>query len=666
MSKTFTRREALTIGFGATAGSVLYPSSSVLGADSALSTNPVEHIVPCPKQVTMDSGPGLSPLLLDRCLASVDDFQPDERIRVSIGEVDAHSPEAYRLDIDASGATIVGASQAGAFYGVQTLAQIVRFALESEAEIPSISILDWPDIAYRAVHFDTKHHLDTLDTYYRAIDRLASLKVNAIIWEFEDKLRYRRRPEIGSDNAISLEEMQALTRYARRRHIEISPLVQGLGHAGFILKHPEFSHLRDDPESDWAFDPMQDQTYEVQFDLYRDAIEATPGSKYLHIGGDEVNVGASQEAQDSGMSPLELHLLWLNKVSVFLVKQGRIPIMWDDMPLKHGEVYRTTHDGSIGKAKSAQVWKAASDTLDGLVEQFPREAVYMRWSYHTPSIPGNQDALDWYAKSDLKVMSATAAQTRWPVYPRRNGNLEPIRTLCRMTATRSIDGILCTSWDDDSPHMAFYWRGWTCFSDFSWHSEGRNEAEALLAYASQSYGKAAAPFAAQGLTSLENAMDIWDTVLITSSRRNVCWPATMEGIIDPPTSANSIIWRADNGERIARAEEGLRLTQTARKALETALQSCDRNRYELELALALVNLQSWSHEVISTAGTTPYPTLENRWKAFLELYNQQRILRNPPGYVLDQNHHTHQAACSNGPEWMIAVELEYNRRLESK
>lgn len=54
--------------------------------------------------------------------------------------------------------------------------------------------------------------------------------------------------------------MQALCRYAKERNIEITPLVQGLGHAGFILKH--HWELRENPDSDWEFCPSDPRTYD--------------------------------------------------------------------------------------------------------------------------------------------------------------------------------------------------------------------------------------------------------------------------------------------------------------------------------------------------------------------------------------------------------------------
>ena len=53
----------------------------------------------------------------------------------------------------------------------------------------------------------------------------------------EDKIKYERQPEIGSDDALSISEWKKLSNYAKERNIEISPLIQGLGHASFSMKN---------------------------------------------------------------------------------------------------------------------------------------------------------------------------------------------------------------------------------------------------------------------------------------------------------------------------------------------------------------------------------------------------------------------------------------------
>jgi hexosaminidase len=660
----------------------------ILLLSALLQANSLESfaIVPMPKSVVVNStgglglgsigglsiGEELDSLVLPHNLSDLPRRGDQPSISVVIDELGLQGEEGYELSVKPGSIRIRGESVAGAFYGLQTLSQLMEDAKENSAAIPFLTIRDWPDIDYRAVHFDTKHHLDTMDSYYAAIDRLAGLKVNAIVWEFEDKLRYRLQPKVGASHAISMEEMQALTHYARRRFIEISPLVQGLGHASFILKHPNYKHLRDDPNSDWAFCPIDEGTYEVLFDLYRDAIEATPGARYLHIGGDEVRVGKSELAKASGLDTLGLHLHWLNRVNDFLVDLGRTPIMWDDMPLKHGGVYASTHKSVFSEARSAELWEANREGLDRVVEMFPKEAVYMRWSYTNPGLPGNKLALDWYRDGGLNAMAATAAQTRWPLFPRNDGNVGPIREFCRMTAQRGLAGILCTAWDDDSPHMAFYWRGWTPFADFSWNSEGRDEQQALMAFTQRAYGAKAAESAHQAYRALEQAMNFWDTALVSSNRRNVCQEATMNKLIALPELETRDQWLKQNAAVLAKVGAG-DLTQAASIAFHEVLNKSVRNRHELSLCehlsqlpihsqAILVLLKEWSEnptqDVIDRirAWTDQFTSA---WNELQVAYSHSRIPNNPPDYLLDQNHHAHQANHSNELGWMVAVELKF-------
>ena len=230
------------------------------------------------------------------------------------------SEEGYLMTISKDKIEITATGEAGLFYGCQSLEQLLEDARDFKKPVPSCTITDYPALSYRAVHFDVKHHLDHMNYYYESIDRLARYKINAVVFEFEDKLRYQLQPLVGAPQSISLDEMAALTKYARDRHIEITPLVQGLGHASFILKHEAYSGLRELPWNHWAFCPLNEGTYQVLFDLYRDAIKATPGSKYLHIGGDEIgNIGlcprCKPTADKEGM--MSLNLYWLKRVCEF-------------------------------------------------------------------------------------------------------------------------------------------------------------------------------------------------------------------------------------------------------------------------------------------------------------------------------------------------------------
>ena len=169
---------------------------------------------------------------------------------------------------------------------------------------------------------------------------------------------------------MTIKQWQKLSEYAHARNISISPLVQGLGHASFILKHEKYKSLRDDPQSDWAFNPLNPQTYDVQYDLYLDALDALPHGKYLHVGGDEVNTNG----RNSGKSALELQLIWLNKVCQFAEENGRTPIFWDDMPLKQTGVYYPMYKPEMPKAKVDSIWNANENILKQFYQNFQKIA----------------------------------------------------------------------------------------------------------------------------------------------------------------------------------------------------------------------------------------------------------------------------------------------------
>jgi len=451
------------------------------------------------------------------------------------------SPEGYVLEIKTGQVILRAKDNAGLFYGCQTLVQLLEDAQDEQINIPECRITDYPDIAYRAVHLDLKHHLDAGYYYYAMIDRLAQVKINAIIVEFEDKLRYRKAPLIGASDAISVEEFAAISRYAKERNIEISPLVQGLGHASFILKHKEYKNLRDDTTSDWSFDAMNPQTYDLQFSLYEDAIAATPYGKYLHVGGDEVgNLGMSELSKKSGLTPMQLQMTWLKKVCDFAQSHNRIPIFWDDMVFKLSSLYQTTWDSSVSIEEAKNVWKENEHKLEENINLFPKTCVYMRWNYDTPDILGNQKAIDWYKSHSLMVMAATAAQTMWPIMPREKSNFQPIKDFCKITSEKKLSGILCTAWDDCSPHFETYWRGFYDFAFFSWNYANVKAEEVHSTFRHRFYAPALSDSSFEFQDMLEKALVFWETALIGKGDRNN-YPKDID-LIQLPNEQSSGSW----------------------------------------------------------------------------------------------------------------------------
>ena len=104
------------------------------------------------------------------------------------------SEEGYILTVSGEKAEITAKGEAGLFYGCQSLEQLLEDSRDYNKPVPACKITDFPALSYRAVHFDVKHHLDHMNYYYESIDRLARYKINAVVFEFEDKLRFRGSP----------------------------------------------------------------------------------------------------------------------------------------------------------------------------------------------------------------------------------------------------------------------------------------------------------------------------------------------------------------------------------------------------------------------------------------------------------------------------------------
>ncbi|MEP7374312.1 MAG: family 20 glycosylhydrolase [Chitinophagaceae bacterium] len=617
------------------------------------------------------------------------------------------SEEGYLMTITKDNIEIKATGEAGLFYGCQSLEQLLEDARDFKKPIPSSTITDYPVLSYRAVHFDVKHHLDHMNYYYESIDRLARYKINAVVFEFEDKLRYQRQPLVGAPQSISLDEMAALTKYAQERHIEITPLVQGLGHATFILKHEAYAGLRELPWNHWAFCPLNEGTYQVLFDLYRDAIKATPGSKYLHIGGDEIgNIGlcprCKPTADKEGM--MALNLYWLKRVCEFAKENNRIPIFWDDMPLQHAGLYKSTWSDDVTLAEANEAWKQGVPKLDSLQMDFPKNCVYMRWNYSMANQPGNILALDWYKTHGLKAMIATATNAEGGMLfqsDERNKGMASsgvisIQSFIQLAAKKNISGMLCTAWDDKSPHMENYWRGFIAAAEYSWSPNGRTLEEYDVVWLQREFGLSL-PGYTKFNDQLRSGSVLWyeaffkngnlldDDNALQSMKQVEHWLKPLEGrentafdyttkLIELPDLKSPGSWSQKYKDRLSQSASQINNYTAVAQKLKELYNSSSRNKYYWSLSLALYNLQASAPRILLALKKTDSPgkaqqksgieevknalmQFREAWEEVQSVYSQTRFIAYPSNFVADR--YFHLASQREDLTWMIQAEELY-------
>ena len=599
----------------------------------------------------------------------------NSQIEFSILPKETKISESYSLEIGVEKIKIEAQDKAGLFYSFITLNQILEDASEQELGLPLVEIKDSPKIAFRPIHIDVKHHLEKKSYYYDLLDEIAQLKINGIIVEIEDKLKYKRRPEVASSDAISIEEWRKISKYALNRNIKISPLVQGLGHASFVLKHDKNKHLRDDPESDWAFNPLDPETYNLQYDLYKDAFEAFPHGKYLHVGGDEVNT----TGRESGKSALELNLIWLNKVSDFAAEHDRIPIFWDDMPLKQAGLMGPIYDEKMPLKTVDSVWEANEPNLNRFIEQFPKNCVYMRWNYHLAESYGNGKAMDWFSSNGFSVMGATAGQTRWTLMPQRESNIDQIRIFAEQSIKRNYNGLLLTLWDDDSPHFELYKRGISAFAEFTWGGLQRSKAEFKKVYRHRMFGPDFTSEEYAFIDGLDKPVAVWTNLLVKEGTHrnalNQLKNPIENYIIDLPEFDKKGTWTQKYSKRLADIKVQLVALKEIRRTIASLQAKNTSAKYNLEVYNEVINLVDYNFKLMkslslldntrSTEEETKlikdlqnlvYEFKEVR-KQFEEVYGKSRKLNKPNDYILDQDHHRHPANQSINFDWQFTAEL---------
>jgi len=308
--------------------------------------------------------------------------------------VDARlAPEEYILKIRKGKVSIKGGSDAGVFWGEQTLAQIHQQCPET---VPNLTICDKPEFAYRGAHLDCCRHFWAVDEVKTFIDLMAIHKLNTFHWHlaedqgwrFESK-KYPKLTEIaawrsgtmigrewGSDDGIrhggfyTQEEMKDVVAYASGKFITVIPEIEMPGHATAALAaYPELGCTGGPYEviKEWGVFPDifcvgKDKTIQFLKDILDEVCEIFP-SEYIHIGGDEAPRTRWESCPDcqarikaEGLENEAQLQSWLNnQIETYLNSKGRKIIGWDEI-LEGG----VTRSATVMSWRGPQGGKAAA------------------------------------------------------------------------------------------------------------------------------------------------------------------------------------------------------------------------------------------------------------------------------------------------------------------
>lgn len=243
----------------------------------------------------------------------------EKTINLQLG-LASENPEAYELNVTEQGINIKGTSEAGVFYGIQTLRKSLPTGKNKAVALPAVTINDYPRFSYRGMMLDVGRHTFSVDSIKRYIDILALHNINRFHWHLSDDQGWRleikklpRLTEVGSQRPETVigrnsgkydgkpyggfftqEQAKEVVAYAAERYITVIPEIDLPGHMlGALKAYPELG-CTGGPYETWTqwgvseevLCPGNDKTLQFIEDVLAEVIEIFP-SQYIHVGGDE-------------------------------------------------------------------------------------------------------------------------------------------------------------------------------------------------------------------------------------------------------------------------------------------------------------------------------------------------------------------------------------------
>ncbi len=318
--------------------------------------------------------------------------------------------EGYELTIKSNTIKLLAHRPAGLFRGVQTLRQALPAAIEKSDkqpgpwQIPTGTIRDYPEYAYRGAMLDVARHFFSVEDVKRYIDLIAAYKMNALHlhlsddqgWRIEIKswpklATYGGSTNVGGGNGgyYTQEQYSDLVKYAQSRYITIVPEIDMPGHTNAALaSYPELNCNEKDPNPklyegiEVGFSTLctsKEITYKFVDDVVRELAALTPGP-YIHVGGDESHV-----------TPMEDYIPFINRVQDIVQSHGKQMIGWDEVT-----------NASLKPTSVAQYWAKAEYAQSAAKQgakliMSPAKKAYLDMQYDSTSKYG----LHWAAYIEL-------------------------------------------------------------------------------------------------------------------------------------------------------------------------------------------------------------------------------------------------------------------------
>ncbi len=526
---------------------------------------------------------------------------------VAIGEAadknkQALEEQAYRLELAGSGIKISANAPTGLFYGVETLVQLVKHA-GGKRWLPEASITDWPDLEQRNIYWDDNHHLERMDVLKQALRQAAFYKINGFTIKLNDHFEYKSAPALVNPYALTPQQLQELTDYALKYHVQLIPFLDGPAHVAFILKHPEYANLREFPDSNYELCTTNPGTYKLLEGMYQDLLDATRGAKYFLLSTDEAYyVGMADNDQcHSAERTKQLGSVgkvlaeFVTKTADYLHARGRKVIFWGEYPLRVGDIPSLPSyiiNGEVNGPEIDRAYKAR-----GIPQMFPTSN-----QGEEPYFPNYYKLLPSQLFNPVRIADRLAEIYRFVSFDSSRTNAD-------------LMGIFVAGWGDEGLHPETLWLGYATGPSWAWHPGSPTPAEARESFYHLFYGQGG-----QGIGRLYQLMstqaEFWDSIWdrepssarkpLFGSSHQIFSPRRPEHdhtLPLPPVPQGKYLrlgydWSQSNARRVKMAEDAMPANDELLDLLHKNLRSVQFQKYNLQVYLSIAGLYRQNLEMI--------------------------------------------------------------------
>ena len=353
--------------------------------------------------------------------------------------------EGYTLSIIRDQAVITASSDAGLFYGTQTLLQLLPPEVFSAKKaggvkwgIPCVSITDSPRFGWRGLLVDVSRHFLAVDELKKFLDVMAVHKLNTMHLHLTDdqgwRLEIKKYPLLTKLGSIRKEspmpgnrkvgdgtpygpffytqkQIRDLVAYAQARHITIVPEIEMPGHLlGVLTAYPEYSCTGGpfQVRTKWGVEADvlcigNTNSVALMQDILTEVLDLFP-SKFIHIGGDEVPRDRWKKCEKcqalmkaEGLTKEAQLQTWFNHhIETFLASKGRRLIGWDEIL-----------EGGLTPGAAVMSWRGIKGGIEAAeqghdVVMSPNSHLYL--DHAQAKAPGEPEVIGGYSPLD-KVYS---------------------------------------------------------------------------------------------------------------------------------------------------------------------------------------------------------------------------------------------------------------------